>query len=73
MFVLFMPNAPYVLTDVMHLFFNADTRMVDPAIAVIVFGVFIVFGVYLFVKSYQKFENFAVLRTRKSRLLIRLI
>lgn len=72
-FVLFMPNAPYVVTDFMHLFFNEEIRQFDPALTVFVFFLFIATGIYLFASSYQRFELFFVKKWRLNSFTLRFI
>jgi uncharacterized membrane protein len=72
-FVLFMPNAPYVITDVMHLFFNETTRQSDPTLTIFIFLLFELVGIALFLKSYQRFERFTLTKIKATKIVIRLI
>lgn len=67
LFILFMPNAPYVITDIMHLFYNPAAREYEPVFAVFLFFSFELVGIWLFVKSYHNFEQFFVKRVKVAK------
>lgn len=76
LFILFLPNSPYLLTDVIHI--PTDISKVDHRISHLAitwqYFILMALGYYLFCKSYNMFEDFFLKkRNLHGRLWIRVI
>lgn len=73
-FVLLLPNAPYILTDLIHLFKDA-VYLPTPKlfIATLQFLILEGIGFWLFVESYRRFEKFVLENRYHLRYGVRLI
>jgi uncharacterized membrane protein len=60
LFILFLPNAPYLITDIMHLFTGSPHTIQDgPVISFFSILSSAIIGAVLFVLSYDNFEMYA--------------
>lgn len=74
-FIVFLPNAAYILTDIIHLFkfFNKFPFPVARIIFIIQFVALECIGYWLFVESYRRFERFFVRRLALKRTVLRIV
>lgn len=75
LFILFLPNAPYVATDIIHIHKDIYEISIPLEIFLVVFQyiVFILVGIYLFTESYYRFEVFLKSRFEPNILTVRAI
>jgi uncharacterized membrane protein len=73
-FVLFLPNAPYILTDLIHLYEDAF-YLPAPKLFLVTLQFLILesIGFWLFVESYRRFEKFILRKRYHLRYLVRLV
>ncbi len=59
-FIAFFPNTPYIFTDIMHLYVGSPTftNLQSIIFAVGEYLLFIIFGAFIFVETYKRFESF---------------
>lgn len=74
-FIVFLPNAAYILTDIIHLFkfFNKFPFPVARIIFSIQFVALECIGYWLFVESYRRFERFFVRRLALKHTVLRIV
>lgn len=74
LFVLFLPNAPYVITDVIHLYRSSEVVDSFLLLLLLVFEYIALFliGIFFFVESYRKCEVFFTKRYKVPSLAIRI-
>lgn len=75
LFILFLPNAPYVATDIIHIHKDIYEISIPLEIFLVVFQyiIFILLGIYLFTESYYRFETFLKIRFKANIFVLRAI
>ncbi len=75
LFIVFLPNAAYILTDIIHLnkFLERFPFMTAQTIFAVQFILLEVVGYWLFVESYRRFEKFIIQKIHTSHIVLRCV